>query len=121
MTKIRNFFTALSERAYKENDLSDVTYAMCVADPVFKQFFLDFFFPSQLNASEVTIQREHSEDDSRPDFWIETSSGCLYLVEVKINDGSHHFQKYLSILERKNSNLSREDRGFVHKCGCVGG
>ena len=109
MTDISNFFTALSERAYKENDLSDVTYAMCEADKRFKECFLQFFFGENFEVDSVKkFQREHSVDDSRPDFWIETSNG-LYLVEVKINDGSHHFQKYLSILERKNSNLSRED------------
>ena len=39
MTVISKFFTALSKRAYKENDLSDVTYAMCEADPVFNPTF----------------------------------------------------------------------------------
>ena len=29
MTDLNKFFKALSERAYKENDLSYVTYSMC--------------------------------------------------------------------------------------------
>lgn len=102
MTDISKFFTALSERAYKENDLSDVTYAMCEADLSFRQFFLDFFFPGQLNASEVTIQREHSTDWGRPDFWIRTKDNKLYIVEVKIWDGSHHFEQYFNILNDDN-------------------
>lgn len=112
MTDVSKFFTALSERAYKENDLSDVTYAMCEADLSFRQFFLDFFFPSQLNASEVTIQREHSTDCGRPDFWIRTKDNKLYIVEVKIWDGSHHFEQYFDILkgEKELGNLQDGDK-----------
>jgi len=33
---LETFFTALSERAYKENDLSDMTYALCQSDEVFQ-------------------------------------------------------------------------------------
>ena len=44
MTELTKFFTALSERARKENDLSDITYAMCEANLEFQKFFLDFFF-----------------------------------------------------------------------------
>ena len=43
MTDLNKFFKALSERAYKENGLSDVTYSMCESNKVFRQFFLDFF------------------------------------------------------------------------------
>lgn len=111
MTDVSKFFTALSERAYKENDLSDVTYAMCEADLSFRQFFLDFFFPGRLNASEVTIQREHSTDWGRPDFWIRTKDNKLYIVEVKIWDGSHHFEQYFDILkgEKELDNLQDGD------------
>lgn len=108
-TDICKFFTALSERAYKENDLSDVTYAMCEANDRFKSCFLQFFFGKEFMVNSITkFQREHSKDDSRPDFWIETSNG-LYLVEVKIHDGSHHFQKYFSILKSKNPNICPEE------------
>lgn len=100
MADIAKFFEALSERAYKENDLSDVTYAMCGADVKFRQFFLDFFFKdAHLDASKVTIEREHSEANGRPDFWIKDEEGIGYIVEVKIWDGNHHFEQYYDILD----------------------
>ena len=69
MTDIEKFFTALSERAHRENDLSDLTYALCEADLVFKQFFLDFFFKKErIDASRAIIEREYSETCGRPDF-----------------------------------------------------
>lgn len=110
MADIAKFFEALSERAYKENDLSDVTYAMCEADVKFRQFFLDFFFKdAHLDASKVTIEREHSEVNGRPDFWIKDEEGISYIVEVKIWDGKHHFDDYFDILKKSASNDATED------------
>lgn len=43
LTNQELFFTGLGDRFWKENDLSDVTYAMCRGSNVFFQFFLDFF------------------------------------------------------------------------------
>ncbi len=101
MTNPVRFFKALSERAYGENSLSDVTYAMCEADLVFKQFFLDFFFGrGKIDASKAIIEREHSEDWGRPDFYIR-EGGESYIVEVKIWDGNHHFKQYYEILRGK--------------------
>ena len=111
MTDMKKFFTALSERAYKENDLSDVTYAMCESDISFKQFFLDFFFDKgKLDASSTSIEREHSTDWGRPDFWIRGKDGTLYIVEVKIWDGSHHFEKYYDILAGNNALKDSSDK-----------
>ena len=89
MTDLTKFFDALSERGRKENDLSDVTYAMCEADLKFRQFFLDFFFrEANLDAHSVMIEREHSDLSGRPDFWITDTDGTIYIVEVKIWNGS---------------------------------
>ena len=101
MTSPVQFFKALSERAYAENSLSDVTYAMCEADLVFRQFFLDFFFGrGKIDASKAIMEREHSEDWGRPDFYIR-EGGKSYIVEVKIWDGNHHFKQYFKILSGK--------------------
>lgn len=110
MTDIAKFFEAFSWRAYKENDLSDVTYAMCEADSVFKQFFLNFFFKGQeLNAGECTIEREVSYVgySSRPDIVIRDRKKGVYFVEVKIWDGNHHFAQYAEVLQ-KVENISNE-------------
>ena len=99
MTELTKFFTALSERARKENDLSDITYAMCEANLEFRKFFLDFFFrEANLDVKTVKISREHSTEWGRPDFWIRTADGLLYIVEVKIWDSNHHFEQYFEIL-----------------------
>ena len=101
MTDMTKFFEAFAERAYKENDLSDVTYAMCEASRAFKRFFLDFFFGrGTLDASTATINREYSEAWGRPDFLIRAGD-VTYIVEVKIWDGNHHFEQYFNILSGK--------------------
>lgn len=118
MTDISKFFTALSERAYKENDLSDVTYAMCEADPVFKQFFLDFFFEDQeLKAEDCSITREVAyPDGARPDLVVRDKNGQAYFVEVKIWDGSHHFAQYKNTLcgqEKVDDNEVGKHFGYI--------
>ncbi len=118
MTDISKFFTALSERAYKENDLSDVTYAMCEADPEFKQFFLKFFFEDQkLNEKDCTIAREVSyPDGARPDIVVREKNGKVYFVEVKIWDGCHHFAQYKNTLcdqEKVNQNEVGNRFGYI--------
>ena len=108
MTDLNKFFKALSERAYKENDLSDVTYSMCESNKVFRQFFLDFFFPSfNIKAEAVTITREEKTELGRPDFYIRSGKE-FFIVEVKIWDGNHHFEQYKGILDEKNSNEDKK-------------
>ena len=104
MTNLTDFFSALASRAWKENDLSDVTFAMCEGDSVFRQFFLDFFFPNaKLIGDKVSFAREHATENGRPDFWIESEDGRTFIVEVKIWDGNHHFEQYYSDLRNANS------------------
>mgnify|MGYP004666717205 CR=1 FL=1 len=111
---LSSFFSALAERAYKENDLSDVTYALLEANKAFRQFFLDFFFPHEgLVGEKVVIEREHVLGDSRPDFWIRSGSE-VYLVEVKIWDGGHHFEQYHKILGEEGAKDGRWARlGYI--------
>lgn len=111
---LSSFFSALAERAYKENDLSDVTYALLEANKAFRQFFLDFFFPNEgIEGEQVVIEREHVIGDSRPDFWIRNGNE-VYLVEVKIWDGGHHFEQYHEILGEEGSKDGRWARlGYI--------
>lgn len=108
------FFSVLAERAYKENDLSDVIYALLEANGAFRQFFLDFFFQHEgLVGEKVVIEREHVLGDSRPDFWIR-SGNEVYLVEIKIWDGGHHFEQYHDILKKEGSRDGRWARlGYI--------
>ena len=94
-----SFFQAFAERACNENDLSDVTYALCRSDEAFMQLFLDFFFEGKIRVGDVRVfEREHSEDMGRPDFWIETKDGEVYIIEVKIGDWKQHFEQYHKLL-----------------------
>ena len=94
---LNDFFYYLSNRRYKENDLSDITWTMCNACDRFKRFFLTYFFPD-LDPDDVTdIVREKADEtdgDSRVDFYIETQHRGRYLIEVKIGDRQHHFEQY---------------------------
>lgn len=112
---LKNFFTNLGDRFYKENDLSDVTYTFLQTDDSFKEKFLQFFFPSLDVDSITTIEREYSKDDSRPDFIIETENE-KYLIEVKIWDKNHHFEQYKNTFSNykkayvTNYNLSNKEK-----------
>ena len=44
MDIIKSFFSNLADRRRKENDLSDITWAMCQASPAFQKAWLHFFF-----------------------------------------------------------------------------
>lgn len=91
------FFKELSQRLYKENDLSDITWAFANSDSAFKTAFMNFFFPEFGESGEIILEflREYSRDDSRPDLFIKTDKQ-EYIIEVKIYDRSHHFKQYIS-------------------------
>ena len=104
LTNVEKFFRELSRRMYKENDLSDMVYALCRSNPGFMQFFLDFVFGAgRLVASEFRIEREVSFDGDRPDFVLtKKDNGERYFIEVKIGDRNHHFSQYRKKLEELN-------------------
>ena len=106
-TKVEGFFIGLSERMWKENDLSDVTYALCVGNVEFRQFFLNFFFrKSNLCAIEVDISREwYDGEGNRPDFCIRGKDGKYFFVEVKLWDGNLHFESYSKGLQSLNGDV----------------
>lgn len=112
-TDVQKFFQGLGDRFWKENNLSDVTYAMCRGSKVFFQFFLDFFFSGELalDAEDAEIAREVDDGKgNRPDFRIETRKGIFY-IEVKIWDRWQHFPEYFKSLQKANP----EDGGNEEK------
>ena len=90
---IKLLFENLSERLYNENDLSDITWAMCYTSSAFKEAFLKFFFEDMEISEDIEINREVSKDDDRVDFLI-NNKGETFLIENKINDKISHFGKY---------------------------
>jgi len=95
MSNITTLIAALAERFHSENDLSDITYILIQLDKEFKKLFFETIFGKDLNVEDILyIQRELSENDSRPDFIIETTNEVKYLIEVKKGDKQHHFKQY---------------------------
>ena len=90
---IKLFLENLSYRMFKENDVSDITWALCNTSPRFRDYFLHYFFPEMQVEKNVTLDREISKDDSRVDFIIHNKNET-YIIENKINDKNHHFGVY---------------------------
>ena len=91
------FFDALSSRFGNENDLSDITWSMVQASPVFKKEWIHFFFRELCVEQIGSIEREVTDYKgmgSRADFVIYTFSRECYVIEVKKGDRSHHFGQY---------------------------
>lgn len=98
MDVLNSFFQSLAYRFRKENDLSDVTWAMCQASPTFLRLWINFFF-NKLDADLVEdIRREvpaGEDKSSRVDFYIKVKGDeTPFLIEVKIGDQNHHFGQY---------------------------
>ncbi|MGA2318759.1 MAG: hypothetical protein ABSG71_20620 [Thermodesulfobacteriota bacterium] len=91
---LEGFFRDLGGRLYKENDLSDVTWAMARNCEVFLKVFADFF-NFDFNPDQPTeINREDSLGESgRPDFSIENGD-AVFLIESKIYDRNYHIEQY---------------------------
>lgn len=107
------FFGALSSKFRKENDLSDLTWAMIVSSPFFKEKWLRFFFSEDLLQFDdvSSIDREVIDEQglgSRADFVIKTFGGDVFVIEVKIGDTNHHFGQY-----EKAYRISRDHFGYI--------
>jgi hypothetical protein len=120
-TSIEKFFRELSRRMYKENDLSDMVYALCRSNSDFMQFFLNFIFGvEKLNASDFRIEREVSFENDRPDFVLtKKDSGERYFIEVKIGDRSQHFAQYNYRLKTLNENVVAASTDFTKYLGYI--
>lgn len=94
---VNQFFENIADYYWHENDLSNITVALCNASKYFREKFLHFFFP-ELEIEEVLeINREiwdSNGKNSRVDIHITMKSEEKYIIEVKINDRNHHFGQY---------------------------
>lgn len=97
MDTLSLFFESLSVRFGKENDLSDVTWAMCQASDYFKEKWVKFFFDLDVN-DVIYIEREIPDTTNsgcRVDFKLTVKDDPHpYLIEVKLWDKNHHFGDY---------------------------
>lgn len=111
---LNDFFEVLATRMGKENDLSDMTYALCEANQGFRRFFIEYFFGSGcFDTTKALIEREVSSDDSRPDFLITLPDRSIYLIEVKKRDAKHHFDQYRKMLKSKNGKDQQSRLGYI--------
>ena len=105
MNKLVSFIENLSFRLRSENNLSDVTWTMCLTSDDFQYYFLKFFFPwFKKDCMNIYIEREQTNDDSRPDFVFDYNDET-YIIENKIWDRNHHFEQYLRTYKINPSNL----------------
>lgn len=108
-----NFLYSIGKtNIYKENFLSDITYAKCQSNEEFLYSFFYFCFPkekSEENAIKLHyIDREKTEktENSRNDFQFHTTKGT-YIVENKINDkDTSKVKKYLPIVKFESSHIA---------------
>ncbi len=98
------FFQGLSDRMWKENGLSDITYALCRGNSVFLRFLTDLFFHEfDLDPTSLSIEREYDDGQgNRPDFRVTDRRNGVFFIEVKIWDRNHHFNPYVESLKREN-------------------
>ncbi len=91
---INTFFLRISDRFYKENDISDITWAIIESSNLFKNFFMKFFWQDfTLDSKNFKATREFSKYGSRPDFFIENGND-KFIIEVKKYDRNYHFDQY---------------------------
>jgi len=94
---IIEFFELLSEKYYKENDLSNIVWILCSTSLNFRAVFLKFIFGDIFDRIElINIEREFisENNNSRVDFKFE-SQNKTYLIENKIYDRNYHYDEYL--------------------------
>lgn len=51
--RINIFFESMAERLTNENDLSDITYALCKTDNDFRKFFLEYCFEEAVDTDNL--------------------------------------------------------------------
>lgn len=104
---ISKFFLNMASRLRNENDLSDITWAMCESSKSFNSEFVRFFF-DDIDADNIYLEREKTNDDCRPDFFFECGEKT-YLIECKIGDRkNHHFNQYV-----RRFNIEPKQLGYI--------
>lgn len=109
---IPSFFSALASRLPHENNLSDITWALCQASDFFREFFMKFFFPKEDFSVIDSMDREYPAENngrSRADFLVRVRGSRMpYVIEVKIYDRNQHFEQYKS-----DYGISKDHLGYI--------
>jgi hypothetical protein len=89
------FFNKLSERLYNENNLSDLTWALCYENKTFRNLFISYCFSNENISNIREFEREFRKCKSRPDFHFYDADEIEYLIEIKNYDQKMHFKQYI--------------------------
>lgn len=112
-----SFFRHIGSFLQNENDLSDITCAMCYSSDKFKEWFIRFFFPCIDVTKISSIEREVPDEKgkhSRVDLLIRLADDPFpYLIEVKIYDRQHHFGQY-----EEAYGIERDHLGYITNYVC---
>lgn len=87
---MESFFSKLAERLNSENDLSDMTWALCSSNDAFQKIFLDYCFDKSIINDIDYMEREVAKNNTRPDIIIKDNKNNEYLLEVKKYDKNIH-------------------------------
>lgn len=90
-TLLERYFETIAQRFRKENDLSDITWALCITSIKFKICFLSYFFGEGDDYSQFDVKREFALNISRPDFYF-INGDKEFIIENKIYDKNLHNQ-----------------------------
>lgn len=86
------FFEQLAKYYRHENDLSNITVALCNSSDIFREIFVHFFFPEIRIENIKEISREIWDVNgmgSRVDIHITLDNDEIFIVEVKKGDRNH--------------------------------
>jgi len=99
---ITTFFDQLSQRLYQENDLSDLTWSLAKACPVFLKVFMDYFDFKADESVPLSIEREYILDiNNRPDFCV-IAGDKRFVIENKLGDTDYHIAEYSAFRKTQN-------------------
>jgi hypothetical protein len=94
---LEGFFRDLASRLYKENDLSDLTWALGKnCDEFLKSLMVFFGFNFNPGLPTEIIREDSLGDGSRPDISIENGD-TVFLIENKIYDRNYHIEQYAKL------------------------
>jgi hypothetical protein len=110
----------MAEKLKSENDLSDITWALCTSNDAFQKTFLDYCFDCSIKNDIDYIEREFVQDNKRPDFKIVDTEENEYLLEVKIKNRNLHddYKKIENITSRAfiaNYQLPENNKVYHYK------
>jgi hypothetical protein len=112
---LEEFFRDLASRHYKENDLSDLTWALGKnCDEFLKSLMVFFGFNFNPDLPTEIIREYFLGDGSRSDISIENGDS-VFLIENKIYDRNYHVEQYgkLKFLREKEIEETRDIHKFI--------